>query len=150
MALWIRIALLELGVALMIFLVWKFFPRIMRGEKHTTANVFKWVGAVFLCIHVSGVFCNAVALIFNGGKMPISAECLEMDFARYDRNIHLCADSSTRVRFLTDRFYFRAFPNDAHSIGDVLMWTGLAGFTLFILSFFTVFSLRDWSRKNSP
>lgn len=157
MVLWVRVALLEMGIAVMYFLVRTFFPHIMREEKQKTAKAFKWIGVALFSVHAIGIFCNIIAFTANGGKMPTDPASMERAFGpdacadsfKYDTK-HICADVTTRVPFLIDRFYFRSFSSDVWSIGDILGHAGLSALVLFVISFWSITHLRDWRRKHSP
>lgn len=157
MALWIRVVLLEIGIAIMYFLVRKFFPHIMRGEKQKTAKAFRRIGIMLFSIHAGGILCNIIAFTANGGSMPATPNSMELAFGpdacadsfKYD-NKHICADTTTRLPLLIDRFYFHSFSSDVWSIGDILGHTGLYALVLFVISFWSVIHLRDWRRKYSP
>ena len=75
-----------------------------------------------------GYFCNFLALVANGGRMPVEKSILEQYDVQlsYNNPTHCNTDSSTKLRFINDRFVFPSITkNEAISLGDIILQCGI-------------------------
>lgn len=60
--------------------------------------------------------------------MPVEVDVLEQHGRKlpYDHPVHVCTDSSTKLRFLDDKFFIPFFvDNKIISLGDILILFGI-------------------------
>lgn len=96
----------------------------------------------------TGMMLNAVAMLANGGKMPVDTDILvkygmikELEAVSIGLDIrHIPMDADTKLAFLCDRFYppsVLSVMSGVISIGDIVIALGL-----FALVFSLVYNLR--------
>lgn len=98
----------------------------------TSASLF--LAAVVTALPFIGSICNTLAILANGGYMPVS---VKDSFSRqfvFDNPRHIAIASDTKLRFLADRFHLSArldllskllgrpiYIKAVFSLGDLLM-----------------------------